>query len=436
MNLSRALAPSFRISLAVLSAGALHSAVLAAGADDAQKAPAPAQQTPAPAQQTPATPAEQRVAADVAKVTEQYLVAPKAASELGCRIEWQTAASVPAGGALRKVDSSADAVLALNNRNDLTLIRPETGDAAWTVSAADPIDRVIRMGVFSYAGRGGDESSRISVMTDAVFYALGFDSGSTLARSRFRHVPNTTAEQWGNFLVFGTSSGQITWFNCATGNDTRGHVIDSLSGGAPITAAPAVAEGDVVGGNTAGGLTALDASTGRMRWSKRLLAGVVATPAIGGGATFVASEDQYLYAFDLATGATLWKYFTQTPLRSSPFLAGDLVVQDVPGEGLLALTQNPEAQPGGEVRWRRDSVHGSPVCTLDGGILFWCPKGRMATLVSVRNGATLRTISLPAVEHLEAGSIEEGGFVAWSSDGRIERLSPISEATGETAAKN
>jgi hypothetical protein len=80
------------------------------------------------------------------------------------------------------------------------------------------------------------------------------------------------------------------------------------------------------------------------------------------------------------------------------------------------------------------------VCTLDGGILFWCPKGRMATLVSVRNGATLRTISLPAVEHLEAGSIEEGGFVAWSSDGRIERLSPISEATAEaagaTAAKN
>jgi hypothetical protein len=145
MNLSRALAPSFRISLAVLSAGALHSAVLAAGADDAQKAPA--------------TPAEQRVAADVAKVTEQYLVAPKAASELGCRIEWQTAASVPAGGALRKVDSSADAVLALNNRNELTLIRPETGDAAWTVSAAVPIDRVIRMGVFSYAGRGGDENT-------------------------------------------------------------------------------------------------------------------------------------------------------------------------------------------------------------------------------------------------------------------------------------
>ena len=413
MNPSRALAPSFRLSLAVLAAGALHSAVLAAGADDAQKAPA--------------SPAEQRVAADVAKVTEQYLIAPKAASELGCRIKWQAAASVPSGGALRMVESSADAVLALNNRNELTLIRPETGDAAWTVSAADPIDRIVAMGVFGYASRGGEESSRITIMTDALHYALGFDSGSTLARSRFRHVPNTGAEQWGNFLVFGTSSGQITWFNCATGNDTRGHVIDSLSGGAPITATPAVGDGAVVGGNTSGGVTALDVSTGRMRWSKKLLGGVVATPAIGDGVTFVASEDQYLYAFDLATGATLWKYFTQTPLRSSPFVAGDLVVQDVPGEGLIALTQNPEAQPGGEVRWRRDSVHGSPICTLDGGILFWCPKGRMATLVSLKNGATLRTISLPAVEHLAAGTIEQGGFVAWSADGRVERLAPTAE---------
>lgn len=370
-----------------------------------------------------------RVAADVAKVLESYLVGPQAASELGCRVKWQTYASVPAGGSLKFLESSPDAVLAVNNRNELTMVRPETGDRAWTASAADPIDKIIGLGVFPYATRDGGDSIRIGVMTDAVFYTLGADSGATIARSRYDHVPSTAPAHVGKFFIYGTSSGRVAWFNAATGNDLRSHVVDAVRGASPVTAKPTVHDGVVVAADRLGGVVALGAAGGDFRWKKNLLAGVSASPAIGAGVAFVASDDQYLYAFDLSSGATVWKYFTQTPLKTSPFVAGELVLQDVPGEGLVALTQNPESQPGGEVRWKRERVMGTPIGVVNGAAAFWCSHCRKVTLVALKDGSIVREVKLPAVEHLEADTIEAGGFVAWSADGRIERLAPIANAT-------
>lgn len=381
--------------------------------------------------------ADARVAADVAKVNEAYIVAPKAAADLGCRIKWQTITNLPGNGTLKMVASSPVAVMALDNRNQLTLIRPETGDRAWMASAADPLDRVLGLGVFPFVTRGEADGIRIAVMADSVYYALGFDSGSTLDRSEYAHIPSTKPIQIGNWFVYGTSSGQVAYFNCVTGNHSRSHLVNAINGGHSVFAAPATGNGVVVAADSGGGVIGLHATSGSFMWKKGILAGVSASPAIGNSAAFVASEDQYIYAFDLASGATLWKYFTQTPLKSSPFVAGDMVLQNVPGEGLLALTQNPESQPGGEIRWRRASVSGKPIAANETTVTFWCMKGRVATVINLKDGATLRTISLPAVTVLEADSIEQGGFVAWSEDGRVERLSPMdaSAAPSATAAK-
>ena len=148
-------------------------------------------------------------------------------------MKWQTYAAVPSGGSLKFLESSPDAVLAVNNRNELTMVRPETGDRAWTASAADPIDKIIGLGVFPYATRDGGESIRIGVMTDAVFYTLGADSGATIARSRYNHVPSTAPAHVGKLFIYGTSSGRVAWFNAATGNDSRSHVVDAVQG-APV----------------------------------------------------------------------------------------------------------------------------------------------------------------------------------------------------------
>ena len=82
-----------------------------------------------------------RVAQDVAKVNEAYLVGPKTASELGCTITWQALIPLPSGHSLRLVSSSPEGILALNTRNEVTLVRPATGDRAWT--ASDTLKNVV-----------------------------------------------------------------------------------------------------------------------------------------------------------------------------------------------------------------------------------------------------------------------------------------------------
>lgn len=372
-----------------------------------------------------------RVAQDVAKVNEAYLLGPKTASELGCSITWQAIIPLPAGHSMRLVSSSPEGILALNSRNEVTLVRPETGDRAWTASAAQQVDRVLSAEIVRVL-TGDGEQPRVMVTTDTLAYGLDFKDGSSVLRGRFRHVPSTEPIVFGRGLVFGTRTGQVAWFDCATGFDMQAYTIDGPVGKSPIVATPASGDRMIVAGSTQGTVVGLDARSGSAMWSKQLLGGVTATPAIANGIAFVASEDQYLYAFDLGSGVTLWKFFTETPLSTPPFVAGSLVLQNIPGMGLVAFTQNPEGQIGGEVRWKRDGLAGMPIGTSKVGgndaVLLWCKKSRKVTMVDLRNGDVIRTVDLPKVEHLEADSLETGGFVAWSSDGRILRLSPIKAA--------
>ncbi|MEY2714224.1 MAG: hypothetical protein RIT24_567, partial [Planctomycetota bacterium] len=256
MKFDRVASPARPLPLAVLSSAVRLSPALAlaiAGFTAASLHGAPAA---APEQgQTPP-----RVAEDVAKVLESYLIGPAAAADLGCRVNWQTYATIPEGGALKFLKSSPDAVLAVNNRNEVTLVRPETGDRAWTASAADPIDKIIGMGVFPFSSRSGTDAIRIGVMTDAVFYTLSADNGATIARARYTHVPSTTPAHVGKLFIYGTSSGRVAWLNAATGNDSRTHVVDAVGGASPVIAKPAVHAGVVVTGDRSGGVVALGAA--------------------------------------------------------------------------------------------------------------------------------------------------------------------------------
>lgn len=375
--------------------------------------------------------AADRVAQDVAKVNEAYLLGPKAASELGCSIAWQALIPVPDGHRITLVSASPDGVLALNSRNEISLIRPSTGDRAWTASAAQQVDRVLSAEIIQVLTRDGEEP-RVMVTTDTAAYGLDFKDGASLLRGRFRHVPSTAPIVVGRGIVFGTRGGQIAWFDCATGFDMNAYTVDGPYGKSPITAAPVLGDRVVVAGSSEGTVVGLDAASGASLWRKSLLGGVSARPAIANGVAFVASQDQYLYAFDLGSGVTLWKYFTQTPLETSPFPAGSVVLQDIPGEGLVAFTQNPEGQIGGEVRWKKTGLSGAPIGTArvrgSDAVLLWCSKARKVTMVDLAKGDVVGTVELPKVENLAADALEPGGFVAWSSDGRILRLSPAQSA--------
>jgi outer membrane protein assembly factor BamB len=117
---------------------------------------------------------------------------------------------------------------------------------------------------------------------------------------------------------------------------------------------PVIVDGTVVFGSSADGkVTALDAATGRERWSFFTDGPIRFAPAAWKDRVFVGSDDGYLYCLRTAGGELLWKkrggpddrkvlgndrLISQWPLRGGPVVAGDIVYVAAgiwPSEGIF-----------------------------------------------------------------------------------------------------
>jgi hypothetical protein len=59
-------------------------------------------------------------------------------------------------------------------------------------------------------------------------------------------------------------------------------------------------------------------------WSRKTGDVIASSPALADGIAYVGSNDENLYAFDVATGAQLWKVPTGGPIVSSPAIAAGI----------------------------------------------------------------------------------------------------------------
>ena len=88
-------------------------------------------------------------------------------------------------------------------------------------------------------------------------------------------------------------------------------------------------------GSRDGQLRCLDAASGAPRWRHRFSAELgaqnywdylLSSPTIAAGRVFIGAGDGHLYAFDAASGRTLWAFDAAARIRSTPAVQGDLVV--------------------------------------------------------------------------------------------------------------
>ncbi|MEU9007273.1 PQQ-binding-like beta-propeller repeat protein, partial [Streptomyces sp. NPDC048551] len=103
-----------------------------------------------------------------------------------------------------------------------------------------------------------------------------------------------------------------------------GRVRWPVHGDGVYTAAPVEARGVVYTGRGDGVLLALDAATGKEKWSLKL----GRTPyglAVADAAVYAANEDGSLYAVDTATGSTRWNHVSGLSLPSPPVAGGGAV---------------------------------------------------------------------------------------------------------------
>jgi len=152
--------------------------------------------------------------------------------------------------------------------------------------------------------------------------------------------------------------------------------------------APVTAGGLVFVGDSDGGIRALDAQTGELRWKAYTGGALQYPPALWDGRALVGSGDGWAYAFEAATGRLLWRRRLAPHERKIPVFGSLLSTWPVAG-GVLVEKGVAYAAAG------NDELDGALMCALDAtsGETRWQlnhpPGDRSRTMVSGVKGGLL-----------------------------------------------
>jgi outer membrane protein assembly factor BamB len=344
------------------------------------------------------------------RVEASYVIGPAAARDLGYRVDWQYPSS---GSPIKQVVVVDDSVFTLDELNFLTRLRRDEGDRLWRVPVANPVERIFGV---SYV----PSLERIFLTTGSDLLVLDAASGSRIDKQNLEHTANTAPIVLGQFLVYGSRNGMVAWHSYLLGTPWRAY---SISRSVWVT--PVYEDGHIIAVGGDGRVMSLLAESASQVWSRKALDRIVARPVAGNGATYVASLDQHLRAYDIERARSpLWEYLTESPLREAPVLIRDRVYQQVPTEGLVCLEALPLDSPGGVVNWRATGVTGNVVTERTAQVITWDGEEKVLTTVDTRHGDEVVRLDMPQVDDILATSVLEGNLYATGTDGRIVRLVP------------
>jgi outer membrane protein assembly factor BamB len=209
-----------------------------------------------------------------------------------------------------------DRVLFTTTRGRLVSLGREDGVRRWSVrigSSSESSPLVI--GDSAYVGTLDGDVLRVRVAT-----------GETVWRARAAGEVKASLAEAGPNVVVGDYAGRVTAFAKRTG--ARVWQVASpgprLRGSGRFYGGPAVAYGRVVVGNV-NNRVVVQAATGARAWVRTLGDFVYSSPAVSEQRVFVGSYDQKLYALDAVTGRVRWSFDAGERISGSPSVIGRLV---------------------------------------------------------------------------------------------------------------
>jgi outer membrane protein assembly factor BamB len=135
----------------------------------------------------------------------------------------------------------------------------------------------------------------------------------------------------------------------------------------PTESSPLVADGTVYAGDWSGRLWALDAASGRTRWTTKLHGAIKGSPAISGRRLFIGTYGGDVVSLDALTGRVLWTSGGHGRFYSSPAVAYGRVYIGSLDDGVYAFGAST-----GHLLWSRPTggyVYASPA-VWDGRVLI------------------------------------------------------------------
>lgn len=342
-------------------------------------------------------------------VEQRYVIGPIAARQIGYRVDWQYP---DAGRDIKILEAQHDSVFALDARNFLTRLNRTDGRRIWRVPVTEPVHEIAGITYIP-------ELERVYVTSGASLLVLDAANGAQIGLQKLERIANTAPLVFGDYLIYGSRNGQVIWHSHAIAFQWRAYQISPS-----IQLQPVIHGDTLIAVGNDGRVAAIHARTANMHWSKRLLSAVVARPAVGQDAVYIASLDQHLWAFDLHSGREIWRHLTESELRTPPTLIGDHVYQHIPGEGLVCFEARPVDALGGRIVWKSSQAVGSVISARQGRLMLWDPQTKRITLAAVRGGAVMDQLSAGKALRLVSPNIDGSELYACSDDGRVVRLLP------------
>lgn len=121
-----------------------------------------------------------------------------------------------------------------------------------------------------------------------------------------------------------------------------------------LHSSPTVEDGTVYIGSADKKLYAVDAETGRVRWSFAAQGSIRSSPAVSEGRVYFGSWDGNVYAVSAESGEEVWSYGAGAPIQGSPAVAMGRVIVGSRSARVLALDA-----ASGEVEWTYVFANGS-----------------------------------------------------------------------------
>ena len=236
----------------------------------------------------------------------EFLIGPSKVRELGYRIDHQTRAFPEADSGIKRLAVLGDSAFVLDGRNFLTRLRRADGQRIWRIPVADPLDDIHGITYLPH-------DKIVLLMVGGNLLVLDDSTGSLIDKQELGQIASTSPVVYGPVLIYGARNGQLVWHSFEVGYQWRGYQISSS-----IRLSPLLVGNDVAVVASDGTVMVLDAGAATAMWEKRLLSGVEAAPVASDDLLYIAGLDQYVWALNLQTGRTAWRYLSEAPLACPP----------------------------------------------------------------------------------------------------------------------
>jgi outer membrane protein assembly factor BamB len=160
-----------------------------------------------------------------------------------------------------------------------------------------------------------------AIPKDGSFYAFDASNGDVIWSTLVGKITESSPAIGEGIIAFGTDGGAIVALDASTGKQKWSYD----AGVSDIKSSPVIADGTIIIGSNDGSIYALTTDKGNLKWKYSTSDNVESSPSVKNGVVYVGSKDSSFLAINATTGKLIWKFSDSGPVLSAPAISNDIV---------------------------------------------------------------------------------------------------------------